>query len=111
MKHDGVWVVNDPHAILPNAGAVIRISITDIEGINQSIKLLKYTARRQEERAGAVVHVAPEHVGRRKRIIAAPIRQTRAISPNDVACLLERAVDVNNSAADNTNIRGTLDRR
>ena len=62
-------------------------------------------SRREKERAGTVIDVAPEHVHRRKWIVAAAIAQAGTVAPDDAARFLQRAVEQDQPAADGADIR------
>src|SRR3954451_4671775 len=100
MYNRDVRVIYDAHALLPQPDAVIGLLVIGRREIFvETSDLKKQAAPRQQKSARAIVDVPFEHESFRQRELSPAIAKARAISPDDAAGLLQRAVLQNDPAA------------
>ena len=102
MKHRALRLVENFFARRAHAETIVRVFvITGAEFCVEAAKLAEQFARRGEQRAGAVIHLAHKIAERRVEIRRGPAKiQRRAVAENTAARLLQRAIGQNQFAAD-----------
>src|SRR5262245_19955267 len=94
MQEHCVRLEDHAQASLPEPHAIVGILV--VSGFVSFVKpahLIPELAWRQKKGARTIVHIAPEHVRRSKRIVSATIPKTRPIAPDDASGFLKRTVE------------------
>jgi hypothetical protein len=89
---------------LPQPHAVIGLFVIGgRETLVEAAKRMKAGSRREQEGAGAIIHIALEHHIWRRRVLTPRISAAGAVLPDDGTGFLQRAIRQDDPPADRTN--------
>src|SRR4051812_30838125 len=84
VQQNRIGIVHNSELPLPKTRAVIRLFvIRRFERFIESFEIFPDFPGCEQKRAGAVIDIPPEHVHRRKRIVAPTVTKARTIAPDD----------------------------